>query len=453
MTEPSDYYLGEDALRARFEQRVRQRVFAGFEPQKRPVLVLLGGQPAAGKSMAMAATQQRHSSASLVPLTGDELRSLHPRYAELRHVDAQTRETATAQASGAWVRMSIEYAMRERYSLILEGVFRDPTMTLRTGQTFAEAGYRVEIVALAVREERSRLDAVDRFLDGGRWTPPALQDLAYGKVPETVAAAEADPAFRRITITNRSGTDLYTNERHEQTREWMYPPAAVRALTDERARPFPPEEAAEWLPMYRTVTVQMAARLEVNDASRPVLERLAENADAVALMTGGDPTSPDRTAHEATKPLLQTMRSHSLTEAVLPALLRPDSQLDPTTDRTEIQRRAALPPTARAHESRTREQFASARHRHHERNPAHVPDAPSVTASRSTPTSMADTVLESAQGNDADPEMDDLNEIMRLGGLGFRPRSAETQQGWAQQPSTPIAEHVLEHDQSTGLDR
>ncbi|MFJ3883450.1 zeta toxin family protein [Streptomyces sp. NPDC090077] len=383
MTEPSDFYLSEDELRARFDQRVRERVFRGFEPQDRPVLVLLGGQPAAGKSMAMAATQQRHAGGHLVPLTGDELRSLHPRHAELRHLDAQTRETATAQASGAWVRMSIEHAKRERHSLILEGVFRDPAMTLRTGQEFAEAGYRVEMVALAVREERSRLDAVDRFLDGGRWTPTALQDLAYAKVPETVAAAEADPAFSRITITNRTGADLYTNERDEQSRAWIHPPAAVRALGDERARAFPAEEAASWLPMYRTVIVQMAARSEVNDASRPVLQRLAHDADTVALMTGADPTTPDRTAHEASKLILATMRDQPLTGATLPAPLRSESQLDHTPDPTERQRRAALPPTVRAHEDRTRQQFASERHRHHERNSSPVPGpspAPSTTS-------------------------------------------------------------------------
>ncbi|MCW7947311.1 hypothetical protein AAW14_36540 [Streptomyces hygroscopicus] len=53
---------------------------------------------------------------------------------------------ATGQASGAWVRMSIEYARGHRYSLMLEGVFRDPAMTLAAARVFAMLGISVEHV-------------------------------------------------------------------------------------------------------------------------------------------------------------------------------------------------------------------------------------------------------------------------------------------------------------------
>ncbi|MFH8574014.1 hypothetical protein [Streptomyces sp. NPDC017993] len=46
MTDPSEFYLTEDQLRERFEERVKDFVFSGYEPQEQPVMVLLGGQPA-----------------------------------------------------------------------------------------------------------------------------------------------------------------------------------------------------------------------------------------------------------------------------------------------------------------------------------------------------------------------------------------------------------------------
>lgn len=52
MAETSDYFLTEEQLRARFEERVRDFVFSGYTPQDQPVLVLVGAQPAAGKSQA-----------------------------------------------------------------------------------------------------------------------------------------------------------------------------------------------------------------------------------------------------------------------------------------------------------------------------------------------------------------------------------------------------------------
>ncbi|GAA2463154.1 hypothetical protein [Streptomyces lavendulocolor] len=50
MAEARDFFLTEEQLRDRFQERVRDFVFSGHAPQSAPVLVLLGAQPAAGKS-------------------------------------------------------------------------------------------------------------------------------------------------------------------------------------------------------------------------------------------------------------------------------------------------------------------------------------------------------------------------------------------------------------------
>lgn len=42
--------LGEDELRAIWERDIRPRVFAHAAPVDRPITILLGGQPGAGKS-------------------------------------------------------------------------------------------------------------------------------------------------------------------------------------------------------------------------------------------------------------------------------------------------------------------------------------------------------------------------------------------------------------------
>ncbi|MFE1788964.1 zeta toxin family protein [Streptomyces sp. NPDC059525] len=69
-----------------------------------------GGRPAAGKSQAVAAAGQRHAARHLVPLAGDELLVFHPQYEELLERHPLLSPSATGQASGAWVRMSIEHA-------------------------------------------------------------------------------------------------------------------------------------------------------------------------------------------------------------------------------------------------------------------------------------------------------------------------------------------------------
>ncbi|WP_186779886.1 zeta toxin family protein [Streptomyces salinarius] len=404
MSDPSVYFLTEEQLRARFEERVQEFVFGGFQPQEIPALVLLGGQPAAGKSQAMAATVQRYGG-TLVPLTGDELRPFHPRYGDLQEEDAQTRETATAQFSGAMVRMSIEHALEHGYGLLLEGVFRDPSMTIGTAERFAAAGRRVEVVALAVREERSRLDALDRFLEGGRWTPPELQDLAYAKVPETVAAAEQNPAVTSILITNRSAADLYSNKRGPDGL-WSSAPGAVPALVAERSQPMPAQEAASWLTTYRTVLLEMAVRGETTAKSRPVLRQLTRDAETIAVMASPDPGSALRQQHEAVKPLLHLAVEQPFTATgPLPLPLLPTPPSTPQ-GRAEIRRRDQLTPVERAAEDEFRTAVTAARHRHQGTASAPLaarrPD-PSVARSRSTTTSRRPASSPAAPGPSTAP--------------------------------------------------
>jgi len=205
-------------------------------------------------------------------------------------------------------------------------------MTLGTAEEFAGLGRRVEVVGLGVRAERSRLDGLDRFLKSGRWTLPDRHDLAYRMMPETIAAVEASPAVHRITITDRSGADLYVNGRSPDGR-WTSEPAAVNALRAGRARPLPPDEVAGWLDLHQRVVTELAVRGHVDATSIPVLRQVAVDAETVAAMDP-DPRSPARLAHTAARPLLHVLASDPIAPgAPLPLLLTPDSVLASRAER------------------------------------------------------------------------------------------------------------------------
>lgn len=391
MVEANDYFLTEKELRDRFEERVKEFVFSGYMPQRQPVLVLLGAQPAAGKSQAMAAAAQRLADRQLVPLTGDDLRPFHPRHQEILETEPWLFPDATGQASGAWVRMSIAHARDHGYSLMLEGVFRDPAMTLATAEEFAALGIPVEVIGLGVRQERSRLDGLHRFLEGGRWTPSDLHDLAYRKMPETIAAAEASPAVRRITITDRTGADLYVNERTNDG-QWSAEPRAVTALQASRARPLPPEEAADWMGLHQRVVVELASRGQVDATSMPVLRQVAIDGQTVAAMDR-DPQSRARRDYAAARPLLQLLASGPLPSAnVMPLPLISDehlesrSRMDATRVTAEIERRRALAPLDRQAEDAIRAHLAS---RLRAADQSSVREAPSGSEPAPRPSSTA----------------------------------------------------------------
>lgn len=412
MAEARDFFLTEEQLHDRFEERVRDFVFSGHAPQSTPVLVLLGAQPAAGKSQAMAAVEQRHAGRDLVPLTGDELRAFHPRYEELLLEHPLLFPNATAQASGAWVRMSIDYAREHRFGLVIEGVFRVPEMTVSTAEEFAAAGYQVEVVGLGVRAERSRLDSLHRYLEAGRWTPPAAHDGAYRMMPETIAAAEASPAVQRVTLTDRTGADLYVNER-TATGVWRREPTGADALHSLRARPLPPDEVAAWLARHRDIAVDFAVRGELNATTLPVLRQVAADAQIVSAMDPA-PDSAARRSHAAVRPLLTALISAPLsTVEALPLNLASGGDLTMRASRpgpvgtnpaeVEIERRRALPAPDRQAEDALRGHL----HKRLATAPLTLPErpGPAVRPSSAAARAKSTTVRRpsGAAGRSADP--------------------------------------------------
>lgn len=242
-----------------FEHIACEDIFGDHAPTPEgPRLVLLGGQPAAGKTVAQDAILAEDP--ALVPITGDELREYHPDYARLMVEEPLLMSERTAPVSGGLVRLALEHALVHRFSVLLEGTFRDPEMVTGTASRFAEAGYRVEVVAVATPAAVSRLSAQQRALAAaypgiGRWTPPEAHETAVAGSPRVVAALEALPFIIRVRVFSR--------ERllHDTTsRSVAGAVSAADVLRGEQTRRLAPGEALAWLARYEQVFALARAR-------------------------------------------------------------------------------------------------------------------------------------------------------------------------------------------------
>lgn len=261
MTEP----VGSEAWLAQvFNADARDGLFIGHAPdQATPVLVLLGGQPAAGKTRAQRVVLREHVADDLVEITGDDLREYHPDYAHLADHAPLEMPAATAPVSGGLVSLALDHALAHRYSVLLEGTFRDASMVTTTATRFAEAGYRIEVVAVATPAAVSRLSAEMRSLDAGypavgRWTPPQAHESALAGSADVVAALEALPRVHRVRVFSRERL-LFDNSRIG-TGEWARPAEAADALRQEQHRPLGVHEAFDWLRGYAAVFAKAQAR-------------------------------------------------------------------------------------------------------------------------------------------------------------------------------------------------
>ncbi|OAA27740.1 Zeta toxin [Frankia sp. EI5c] len=385
MADRDPYELPPGQLRERFDRLVVPYVFAGRRPSDRPIAILTGAQPAAGKSQAMASVRQQNADRDVIQLSGDELRQFHPDFLDLMDTNPIGMVPATQQASTAWMQMSFAYAVEHGYSFA-EGTFRNTDAVLADARFFATGRrgeqlaaplpegrprHEVWVLALAVRAERSRLDALYRYLapgaEPGRWVWPEWAQASYDTIPTTVAAAEMSPHVHRVIVTNRTGADLYVNVRQADG-TLLRPPTAVEAIHAERARPLPVAEADGWLARQQDVVLQFVATDQVTAttheglaialADAPTIISMSSSAggqrllDAQAIQSGLSQVL--QWAHEG--PHLQRPVFLVPDSVLLARLLRPGGHTDPraTELRTELDRRAALNPTVRATEDAIR---------------------------------------------------------------------------------------------------
>lgn len=319
MTEP----VGSDAWLAQvFDADARDELFTGHAPdQIAPLLVLLGGQPAAGKTRAQQVVLREHAADDLVEITGDDLREYHPDYARLADHAPLAMPAATASVSGGLVSLALDHALAHRYSVLLEGTFRDAGMVTATATRFAEAGYRVEVIAVATPTSASRLSAEMRSLDAGypavgRWTPPQAHETALAGSAGVVAALEALPHVQRMRVFSRKRL-LFDNSRTDAG-EWEQPAHAADALRHEQHRPLGEREAFGWLQGYAAVFAKAQARpgyLGVETA--PAYVRFQRDAQAMIRTLSQTPGAPIRELEREQR----ARRAHL--EQVLPAGLVP----------------------------------------------------------------------------------------------------------------------------------
>lgn len=310
MTEPvaSD----EARLRQVFDATARQAIFPPVPTGDR-LLVLLGGQPAAGKTRAQAAILAEHP--ELVSITGDDLRAYHPGYRDLAVNDPLAMPAATAPTSSGLIRLALDHAIEHGYPVLLEGTFRDPAMVIDTAARFAEAGYRVEVVAVAMPAPVSRLAAEERFLrarrgEVGRWTPPEAHETALAGSPEVVAALEALPAVARIQVYTRDRR-LYDNRRTESG-AWEHEPHAAEVLRSEQTRELTAVEAVAWLADYGAVFgAAHARRGYLSPRTASAYRRLQDDAARMIELAASDPSADVRALEEQ-----QTHRRIALKVAV-----------------------------------------------------------------------------------------------------------------------------------------
>ena len=149
----------DEELEIKFKQ-ILEYYKSMYSPTENPKVVLLGGQPGAGKS---GLENMINIKKNYVSISGDDYREYHPRFKEINLEYGRDASKYTQQWAAKITEKLIKELGKEKYNLIIEGTLRTAELPLKEASAFKKAGYEVELNVVVVKPEKSRLGTLERY--------------------------------------------------------------------------------------------------------------------------------------------------------------------------------------------------------------------------------------------------------------------------------------------------
>jgi predicted ABC-type ATPase len=266
---------------------------AGAVAQDQPVVVIVAGQPGSGKTtlaMLVQAVFARRGGA--VRIGSDLYKRAHRQYAEFLQQDVRTAGLRVRPDTRQWQAEVERFARTMRLDVVVELALADPEEIRAASAAYRAAGYRVELVVLAVADALCQLGVLERFLapdadGGGRYVAWDNQDGCAEGLLESLAVVEAEHLVDRVAVVRRGLQPLYDNSLAGS--RWIRPAAAVAVVRAELALPW---SAGQTRVFGRQL---VRAEVRVHDERLPADRRLAVSRDAERAEAAAEPVR--RIAH------------------------------------------------------------------------------------------------------------------------------------------------------------
>ncbi|MFG2097302.1 zeta toxin family protein [Streptomyces sp. NPDC048612] len=253
---------------------------SGATPQNQPVVVIVGGQPGAGKTeiadLVQAALDHRGGA---VRICRDLYKAAHQRYGELLAADVRTAGGKVRSDTRRWQAAVEDHVRARGFDAVIESALADADELRASAAAYRRAGCQVEVVAVAAAEAWSQLGVLDRFLTEERYVSWENHDTCATQMLRTLAVIEAEGLADRISVVRRDFTVLYDNELVDGA--WRQRPAAERTTVRERGRPWSARETATFRRGLARTDRRVHREL-VGDDRRLAVQRDAERAAALA---------------------------------------------------------------------------------------------------------------------------------------------------------------------------
>lgn len=161
--EPIDFYTDEELSIAKeiiFDVTIG--IYTLYQSDT-PVGILLGGQPASGKTGLIKLLQKAYQDRKFVVINGDEYRQYHPNARQIHETLGRDASQYTQSFSNALVEYLKAECLRLRCNFVIEGTMRTYDVIERTALAIRKAGFRCEAHVLAIARDDSLLGLFQRY--------------------------------------------------------------------------------------------------------------------------------------------------------------------------------------------------------------------------------------------------------------------------------------------------
>jgi energy-coupling factor transporter ATP-binding protein EcfA2 len=273
-----------------FREEIVPELLAGPEPQPEPVVVALVGQHGAGKSrVASMIGGVLARRGGFVELDGDLYRPYHPAYDALVRHDDRLMARYLGPDAWAWLAQAREYVREQRINALTHETANDGRGVAAHLRAYRQAGFRMEVMVMAVPAAMSNQGIVARYLEEvadqghGRLSVQANADQAYVGVLDLADLIDREHLADYVGVFRRGESEPRYRNSLDAEGMWTAEPALRAAVERERERPWTAQETADFLRIHRRLRAELSgqwtARLDqILAQAWPHLDRQQERA-------------------------------------------------------------------------------------------------------------------------------------------------------------------------------
>lgn len=185
--------------------------FDNAKREKQPLAIILGGQPASGKTQLF-----EHIDTNIYPdkkfviINGDEYRAYHPRSNDIATKHGKDYADETQPFANSLVKFMKEECIRKRYNFILESTFRNIETIKESSEELKKENYKTAVYALSVPYWDSFLGIFERYeglikqIGTGRFSPLTTHNEAFKALPKNLKICLQEQLFGEVFIYKRT---------------------------------------------------------------------------------------------------------------------------------------------------------------------------------------------------------------------------------------------------------